>query len=116
MRQNWILLLVVVLIAVVVAMVSGLLGGFISGRLIPPPGARPKIADTPTVVRQVQSLSHLVSVKYLLEKVVVLEDIKWFGENRLIMVAHGVAKAGFDLSQMSAQDIQVRGTKLVIQL
>lgn len=79
----------------------------------PPP---PKFQDTATVVRQIQSLNQLVSVKFVLEKVIVVEDAKWFGENRLIMVAHGVAKAGFDLKKLEPGDISMEGGRLSIQL
>jgi hypothetical protein len=56
--------------------------------------------NTSTVLRQVQTLSQLVTVKYVMERVVVLEDVKWFGENRVLMVAHGIVKAGVDFSQL----------------
>ena len=38
-----------------------------------------RFRDSATVLRQVQTLSQLVTVKYVMEKVVVLEDVKWFG-------------------------------------
>ena len=41
-----------------------------------------------------------MTVKYVLEKVVVLEDAKWYGENRVILVAHGIVKAGVDLQKL----------------
>lgn len=78
--------------------------------------ATPRIQDTATVVRQIQGLAQLVTVKYVLEKVVIIEDAKWFGENRLIMVVHGVAKAGVDLKRISPGDIEIRGGTLAIQL
>jgi hypothetical protein len=78
--------------------------------------APPRFQDTTTVVKQIQSLNQLVTVKFVLEKVIVVEDAKWFGENRLIMVAHGVAKAGFDLKRLEPGDITVNGQRCVIQL
>ena len=50
--------------------------------------------NTSVVLRQVQTLSQLVTVKYVMEKVVVYEDVKWFpgGDNRVLMIAHGVVK------------------------
>ena len=59
----------------------------------------PRISKTPVILTQVQSLSQLVTVKYVLEKVVIVEDEShWYelqlGENRLLMVAHGIVKAG----------------------
>ena len=46
----------------------------------------------PSVLKQIQTLSQLVTVKYVIEKVVILEDVKWFGENRVLLLAHGVAR------------------------
>src|SRR5258708_11794136 len=82
-------------------------------------GAGPKIYNTPALVQQVQTLSQLVTVKYVIEKVVVLDDVKWMtglGENRVLMIAHGVVKAGLDLSQVTPADISVSGKKVVIKL
>jgi len=81
----------------------------------------PRIASTPTLVTQVQSLSQLVTVKYVLEKVVLIEDEShWFelqlGENRLLMVAHGIVKAGVDLSEIKPGDIRTSGKKIIVKL
>src|SRR5688572_13615057 len=75
----------------------------------------PDIAKTPSVIKQVQSLNQLVTVKYVMEKVIILEDVKWFGENRLLMVAHGIVKAGVDLSDLKEEDITVSGNKVTIK-
>ena len=79
-------------------------------------GAGPRAYNTATVLKQVQTLSQLVTVKYVMEKVVVLEDVKWFGENRVLLVAHGVVKAGVDFSELKPEDLQVSGTKVAIRL
>lgn len=72
-------------------------------------GNRPTILNTATVLQQVQTLAQLVTVKYVMEKVVVYEDVKWFpgGENRVMLVAHGIVKAGVDLQRMKPEDVQV---------
>jgi len=72
--------------------------------------------NTATVLRQVQTLSQLVTVKYVMEKVVVLEDVKWYGENRVLLVAQGVVKAGVDLGQLKPADLQVAGKKITVRL
>jgi hypothetical protein len=84
-------------------------------------GRRP--FNTATVVAGVQSLSQLVTVKYVLEKVVILEDpTRAFGfaiplgDNRLILLAHGEVKAGVDLSQLSKGDMSISGRKIVLSL
>jgi hypothetical protein len=93
--------------------------GLFVGRLFRKPAPvvpPPQIANTATVLKEVQGLSQLVTVKYVLEKVVVLEDAKWYGENRLLMVAHGIAKAGVDLKELKPEDIRIVGTTLRINL
>ena len=64
-----------------------------------------------TLLTQVQTVSELVTVKYIIERVVVQEDVKWIpglGENRVLLLAHGVVKAGIDLSKLAPQDFQYR--------
>ncbi len=91
------------------------------------PAAR--ISGTPVILQQVQTLSQLVTVKYVMEKVVILNDIQPYkeffipgsGENRVLMVAHGIVKAGIDLGEIQDGDIQVSETpgskkKIVIKL
>jgi hypothetical protein len=70
-------------------------------------GSSPRINNTATLLKQVQTLSQLVTVKYVLEKVILLEDPKWYGESRVLMVAHGIVKAGVDLSEIRPQDINL---------
>jgi hypothetical protein len=79
----------------------------------PPP---PRISNTPTLVQQVQTLSQLVTVKYVLEKVIILEDVKWFGESRVLMIAHGIVKAGVDLGELRPQDIEATKKKVTIKM
>jgi len=76
----------------------------------------PQILNTTTILTQVQTLSHLVTVKYVLEKVVVLEDAKWYGDNRVLLIAHGIAKAGIDLSKIQPADIRVAEKKISLTL
>ena len=83
--------------------------------------APPRIVSTPTLVTQVQSLSQLVTVKYVLEKVVIIEDLShWYelqlGENRLLMVAHGIVKAGVNLEELKPGDLKTSGKKIIIKL
>jgi Protein of unknown function (DUF4230) len=79
------------------------------------PSAR-HIADTSTVVTQVQSMAQLVTVTFVMEKVVKLDDVKWYGQNRLLMIAHGVARAGVDLKKLRPEDVRARGDRLEITL
>lgn len=79
-------------------------------------GGGPKFLNTATVIQQVQTLSQLVTVKYVMEKVVVLEDLKWFGDNRVLLVAHGVVKAGVDFGQIKPEDVNVSGKAISVCL
>lgn len=93
----------------------GLLLGFILPRVYKLRSA-PVVLNTSTVIKQVQTLSQLVTVKYVVEKVVVLEDVRWYGESRVLLVAHGIVKAGVDLASVREGDIQISGTKISIKL
>jgi len=83
---------------------------------LPRSSAPPRIQNTATMLKQVQTLSELVTVKYVLEKVVILEDIKWYGENRVLLVAHGVVKAGVDLQEIKPEDVRLDDKKVVVKL
>ena len=72
--------------------------------------------DTVTVVQQIQSLSELVTVKYVVEKVVILEDERWYGENRVLLLAHGIVKAGIDLKGLSPGDVRISGKTITLHL
>jgi hypothetical protein len=72
--------------------------------------------NTVTVVQQIQTLSDLVTVKYVVEKVVVLEDVKWYGESRVLLLAHGVVKAGIDLKNLQPNDVKISGKKITFRL
>jgi hypothetical protein len=93
---------------------AGLLLGFVALRWTPLGGA-PSF-NSATLLTQVQNLSQLVTVKYVLEKVVVYEDAKWYGDNRVLLVAHGVVKAGIDLRALQADDIQIADKKIRVAL
>jgi hypothetical protein len=71
----------------------------------------------------VQTLSQLVTVKYVLEKVVILDDppqnpVRRLlpDETRVILVAHGIVKAGVDLSRLKRGDLSLSGNKVEITL
>jgi hypothetical protein len=74
------------------------------------------LLSTATVVKKVQTLSQFTTVRYTLEKVVVFDDAKWYGESRVLLVAHGVVKAGLDLDQIGPNDIQIDGKKIHLTL
>lgn len=100
----------------------GLLFGVVLPHLV---GGRPtpQVYNTATILRQVQTLSELVTVKYVMEKVEILEDppqgLVAFvpgTTGRVILVAHGVVKAGVDLSQLGPGDIEISAAKVSVRL
>ncbi len=102
-------------VALVVIFIFGAILGLIFGRMLPQ-GTLPQIGNTTTVIKQIQSLNELSTVRYTLEKVVILEDVKWYGGNRVVLVASGVVKAGVDLGKMSENDVQISDGILTIKL
>ena len=72
--------------------------------------------STVAILHQVQTLSQLVTVKYVLEKVIVAEDAKWYGDNRVVLVAHGVVKAGVNLDNLQAGDLQISDKSVTLTL
>jgi hypothetical protein len=74
------------------------------------------LLNTATVVKKVQTLSQFTTVKYTLEKVVVFDDAKWYGDSRVLLVAHGVVKAGIDLGQLGSNDIHIFGKRISMTL
>ncbi len=79
-------------------------------------GAGLHLMDTASVVHEVQPLAELVTVKYVMDKVVVLEDMKWYGENRVLLLAHGVVKAGIDLKRLTPDDVKISGKNISLRL
>jgi Protein of unknown function (DUF4230) len=100
---------------VAVIFVAGIWLGFTVTRWLKAGGGVHEVS-TATVVQQVQTLSDLVTVKYVLEKVVILEDVKWYGENRVLLLAHGIVKAGIDLKKISTDDVSISGKNISIKL
>jgi len=106
-------------ILIVVLVVACLVGGILIGTLLSrafSSGSNLKTYNTATLLKEVRSLSELVTVKYVIEKVVILEDVKWYGENRVLLLAHGVVKGGVDLGRLKQDDITVSANKISIKL
>jgi hypothetical protein len=71
----------------------------------------------------VQALSELTTVKYVIEKVEVLEIPsqnmvgQFIGsQNRVLLLAHGVVKAGIDLDHLQPSDLEINGKRISIKL
>ena len=67
-----------------------------------------RVVDAPAVVREIQELSELVTVRYSIQKVVGLEEDKVpFGSEKILLMVQGEALGGVDLSLLSSNDVQV---------
>ena len=101
---------------------AGILLGVVGSHWLRRPAGL-QLIGTATVVQRVQTLADLVTVKYVLEKVVILdappqttlgEYIQ--GDNRVMLLAHGIVKAGVNLKDISAADVQVSGKNIRVRL
>jgi hypothetical protein len=64
--------------------------------------------DSPAIVRQIQGLSELVSVKYTVQKVVGLEEKKTpVGAEKLLLIVQAEVLAGVDLSEVTPGGIKI---------
>ena len=103
---------------VVVALVIGLMMAALLALLIIRRGSAPRFANTPSVVVQIQSLSELVTVKYVIEKVIFAETVttnlidRLRGTDKIILLGHGIVKAGVDMSDVKPEDVEVNGTSI----
>jgi hypothetical protein len=93
-------------------------------------GSAPQVIGTATVIQQIQSLSELVTVKYVMQKPVIFSagsssDLvnlaKQFGlpgtaEDTITLIVHGVAKGGVDLSKLQSSDVQQSGKSIALQI
>ena len=109
---------------VIVALILGLAIAALLALVVLRRSSRPTFANTPSVVLQVQSLSELVTVKYVIEKVVfaespkttTLENLLPGQGDQIILLAHGVVKAGVDLSRVRDEDVEVQGSRVRITI
>lgn len=103
-------------LAVVFALAVFIAGIWLGFRFTAKPGSSIREELTDSVVEQIQTLSDLVTVKYVVEKVVILDDARWYGESRVLLLAHGVVKGGIDLKKLKPGDVVVSGNTISIHL
>jgi Protein of unknown function (DUF4230) len=110
------------IILVAIIFIAGAWSGFKLTHWMPSnPG--PHEENTVTVVQQIQTLSDLVTVKYVLEKVEIVNSPPTTmmgefvqGQNRIMLLAHGIVKAGIDLKRIRPEDVAIAGKKIVLHL
>lgn len=75
------------------------------------------VADAPTVIREIQQLSELITVRYSLQKVIGLEEQKIpFGAESLLLLVRAEVLAGVDLAQLTERDVMITGTLVQLKL
>ena len=77
--------------------------------------------DQPTVIRQIRALQRLETVSYTMDKIVSGEREnpllpQFLAGDRLLLVVHGEAIAGLDLSKLQPSDVMVHGNSVSIHL
>jgi hypothetical protein len=109
-------------LAVAFVFIAGAWFGIKLMRLLSP-GSGVHELNTAVIVQQVQTLSDLVTVKYVLEKVEIVNSpptstLGQFvqGENRVLLLAHGIVKAGIDLKHLRPEDVAINGKKIILHL
>jgi hypothetical protein len=96
------------------------LGVFEFGRMLR--GGQVHISlDQPTVVRQIRELQRLETVSYTMDKIVRGEREnpvlpRFLAGDRLLLVVHGEAVAGVDLSKLQPSNVVVSGRSISLHL
>jgi hypothetical protein len=77
--------------------------------------------DQPTVVRQIQQLQRLETVRYSMEKIISGEHDspylpKFLVSDRLLLVVHGEVIAGVDLRKIEPSDVSIHGRSVTVHL
>ena len=82
-----------------------------------------RVENTTTIIQQVQTLSDLVTVKYVMQKMEFVDSppgstLGMFvqGDNKVWLLAQGVVKAGIDLKKITADDVAISRKSLTIKL
>ncbi len=77
-------------------------------------GSLRRILDGPAVVQQIQQLQQLVTVQYVLQEPIGLEEEKIpFGSEKIALLVQANVLAGVDLSQLTPRDLTVNGDQSV---
>jgi len=75
------------------------------------------LANPPGLLREVQQLSELVSVKYSIQKVVGMKEDKLpFGSESILLVVQGTVLGGVNLKEMEERDVRVEGDSVFIRM
>jgi hypothetical protein len=82
-----------------------------------------RVENTAIIIQQVQTLSDLVTVKYVMQKMEFVDSppgstLGQFiqGDNKVWLLAQGVVKAGIDLKKIASGDVAISGKCLTLTL
>ncbi|MCC6586110.1 MAG: DUF4230 domain-containing protein [Bryobacterales bacterium] len=76
-----------------------------------------RTADPAALVREIQALNQLVTVRYRIQKVIGLEEKKVpFGSEKLLLIVQADVLAGIDLTALTPNAIHRSGDTVTIQL
>ena len=82
-----------------------------------------RVENTATIIQQVQTLSDLVTVKYVMQKMEFVDSppgstLGQFiqGDNKVWLLAQGIVKAGIDLKKIAPGDVAISGKALTLTL
>jgi hypothetical protein len=82
-----------------------------------------RVENTATIIQQVQTLSDLVTVKYVMQKMEFVDSppgstLGQFiqGDNKVWLLAQGIVKAGIDLKKIAPGDVAISGKSLTLTL
>lgn len=75
-------------------------------------------ADPPAMLREIQRLNELVTIKYSVQKVIGLEEQKpLLGSEKLLLIVQAKVLAGVDLSTLTAADVaQLKPGEVLVKL
>jgi Protein of unknown function (DUF4230) len=77
--------------------------------------------DQPTVVRQIQQLQRLETVRYTMDKIISGEHDnpylpQFLAGDRLLLVVHGEVIGGIDLTKLKPTDVSIHGRDITVHL
>ena len=94
-----------------------IIGLVVYSRVYAPGGTWLRPIDPPAVVSQVRGLKELVTVRYVVQKVVgVTEPRQPLGQESILLMVEGRVQAGVDLGSVTQYDVQVTGHKIKIRV
>jgi hypothetical protein len=99
------------------ALVFLIIGLVVYARVYAPGGTWLRPVDPPAVVSQVRAMKELVTVSYVVQKVVGINEPRQpLGQESLLLMVQGRAQAGVDLSVITQYDVEVSGKAVKIRL